>query len=79
MPVKSEEQHAAVLHHPVRDLIVRQQTMLITALRGHRAEFGIIAPAGHHTEGWENPETRRRHERAVLRGTRSISASRAAR
>ena len=30
---------------------VRQRTMLINALCGHQAEFGIIAPAGHHRVG----------------------------
>jgi transposase len=51
VPVKSENQQAALLHHRVRDLLVRQRTMLINALRGHLAEFGIIAPAGHHRVG----------------------------
>ena len=32
--------------HKVRDLLVRQRTMLINALRGHLAEFGIVARAG---------------------------------
>jgi transposase len=51
VPVKSEDQPAAVLHRGVRDLLVRQRTMLINALRGHLAEFGIIAPAGHQRVG----------------------------
>jgi transposase len=51
VPVKSEDQQAALLHHRVRDLLVRQRTMLINALRGHLAEFGIIALAGHHRVG----------------------------
>jgi transposase len=46
--VKSAEQQAALLHHRTRDLLVRQRTMLINALRGHLGEFGIIAPAGRH-------------------------------
>jgi transposase len=46
VPVKSVEQQAALLHHRTRDLLVRQRTMLINALRGHLGEFGIIAPAG---------------------------------
>lgn len=29
-----------------RDLLVRQRTQLINALRGHLAEFGIVAPQG---------------------------------
>jgi transposase len=48
VPAKSAAQQAALLHHRVRDLLVRQRTMLINALRGHFAEFGIIAPAGRH-------------------------------
>src|SRR5437763_7038431 len=39
---------AALLHHRARDLLVRQRTMLINAIRGHLGEFGIIAPAGRH-------------------------------
>lgn len=34
--------------HRVRELLVRQRTMLATALRAHLAEFGIIAPQGIH-------------------------------
>lgn len=51
VPVKSADQQAALLHHRARDLLVRQRTMLINALRGHLAEFGIIAPAGRHRVG----------------------------
>jgi transposase len=32
--------------HRTRDLLVRQRTMLVNALRGHLAEYGIIAPQG---------------------------------
>jgi len=46
VPVKSTEQQAMLTLHRVRDLLVRQRTMLINALRGHMAEFGIIAPQG---------------------------------
>ena len=48
VPVKSADQQAALLHYRARDLLVRQRTMLINALRGHLGEFGIIAPAGRH-------------------------------
>ena len=48
VPVKSAHQQAALLHHRARDLLVRQRTMLINAIRGHLGEFGIIAPAGRH-------------------------------
>jgi transposase len=46
VPVKSAEHQAALLLHRTRDLLVRQRTGLINALRGHMAEFGIIAPQG---------------------------------
>ena len=45
--VKSADQQAALMLHRVRELLVRQRTMLATALRAHLAEFGIIAPQGH--------------------------------
>jgi transposase len=44
--VKSMEQQGVLMMHKTRDLLVRQRTMLINALRGHLAELGIIAPQG---------------------------------
>jgi transposase len=46
VPVKTEEQQAALMLHKTRELLVRQQTMLINAIRGHMAELGMIAPQG---------------------------------
>lgn len=46
VPVKSVDQQAALMLHKVRELLVRQRTMLINALRGHLAEFGIVAAQG---------------------------------
>ena len=46
VPVKTAEQQAAVLLHRGRERLVRQRTMLVNALRGHLAEFGVIAPQG---------------------------------
>lgn len=43
VPVKSEGQQAIMLLHRTRDLLVRQRTMLICALRSHLAEFGVVA------------------------------------
>ena len=48
VPVKSAEDQAMLMLHRVRELLVRQRTMLATALRAHLAEFGIIAPQGIH-------------------------------
>src|SRR4051812_23555856 len=44
--IKTAEQQAVLMLHKVRDLLVRQRTMLINAFRGHLAEFGIIAARG---------------------------------
>lgn len=46
VPVKSEEQQAAGLVFRTRDLIVRQRTQLINAIRGHLTEYGWVAPKG---------------------------------
>ena len=43
---KSAEQQGVMVLHRTRSLLVRQRTMLVNALRGHLAEFGIIAPLG---------------------------------
>ncbi len=42
--IKSVDQQAVMMLHRARDLLVRQRTMLINALRAHMAELGIIAP-----------------------------------
>ena len=44
VPVKTADQQAAVLLHRGRERLVRQRTGLVNALRGHLAEFGVIAP-----------------------------------
>jgi transposase len=46
VPIKSEEQQAVLVMHRSRDLLVRQRTQLINALRGHLAEFGLIEAQG---------------------------------
>ena len=46
VPIKGAEQQAVLMLHRTRDLLVRQGTMLVNALRGHMAEMGIIAPQG---------------------------------
>ena len=44
--VKSEAQQAQAMLFHTRDLLVRQRTQTINALRGHLAEYGIVAPQG---------------------------------
>jgi transposase len=46
VPVKSAERQAATLILKTRDLLVRQRTQLINAVRGHAVEFGVIAAKG---------------------------------
>lgn len=45
-PVKSVEQQAVLSLHRARELLVRQRTMVSNALRGHCAEFGLVAAQG---------------------------------
>src|SRR4051812_49972910 len=46
VPIKTEEQQAVLMLHRTRDLLVRQRTMLVNAIRAHLAEFGIVAAHG---------------------------------
>src|SRR6266404_7268336 len=46
VPIKSAESQAALMLLRVRDLLIKQRTMLINAVRGHAAEFGVIAAKG---------------------------------
>jgi transposase len=46
VPVKTAEQQAALMLHRTRDLMVRQRTQLINAMRAHLAELGLVAAQG---------------------------------
>jgi transposase len=46
VPVKSTDQQSVLMLHRARDLLVRQRTMLVNALRGHLAEYGIVTAQG---------------------------------
>ena len=46
VPIKSVEQQAAMMLHRTRALLLRQRTQLINAVRGHLAEFGLVAQRG---------------------------------
>jgi transposase len=48
VPVKTIDQQSALLMHRARDLLIRQRTMLVNALRGHMAEFGLVEAQGLH-------------------------------
>jgi transposase len=44
--IKSPEQQGRLMQHRARDLLIRQRTQVINALRAHLAEFGITAAQG---------------------------------
>jgi len=44
--VKPVEKQAAGFAFKTRDLLVRQRTQAINAVRGHMAEYGVVAPNG---------------------------------
>jgi transposase len=46
VPIKSKQQQADAMVLKLRDTLVDQRTQLINALRGHAAEFGVIAGKG---------------------------------
>jgi len=46
VPMKDADQQSVLMLHRARNLLVRQRTMLVNALRAHLAEFGVIAPQG---------------------------------
>ncbi len=45
VPVKTAEQQAALMLVALRDRLIRSRTQLTNAIRGHAAEFGLIAAA----------------------------------
>ena len=46
VPLKSVEQQAVLMLHRSRELLVREHTMLVNALRAHLAEFGFVMKQG---------------------------------
>lgn len=46
VPIKSADQQAVLMLHKTRELLVKQRTMIVNALRGHLSEFGLIAAKG---------------------------------
>ena len=46
VPVKSSERQGVLMLHRTRDLLMRQRTMTLNAVRAHLAEFGIITAQG---------------------------------
>ena len=48
VPIKSADQQAVLMLHKTRDLLIKQRTMSVNALRSHLAELGLIAARGVH-------------------------------
>lgn len=48
VPIKGAERQSVLMLHRTRDLLMRQRTMILNAVRGHLAEFGIITAQGPH-------------------------------
>ena len=46
VPVRTAENQAELMLHGARDLLVKQRTMLVNAIRGHAAEFGLAGAKG---------------------------------
>jgi len=44
--IKTPEQQSVLMVHRTRELLVRQRTMLVNAIRAHMAEFGVVARVG---------------------------------
>jgi len=44
--VKTAEQQSVLMVHRTRQLVVRQRTMVVNAIRAHMAEFGVVARVG---------------------------------
>jgi transposase len=46
VPFKTEDQQSVLVLHRSRDLLMRQRTMILNAIRAHMAEFGVITAQG---------------------------------
>ena len=46
VPVKTKEQQSVLVLHRSRDLLMRQRTMILNAIRAQLAEFGIVTAQG---------------------------------
>ena len=46
VPIKSADQQAVLMLHKTRELLIKQRTMGVNALRSHLAEFGLVVAKG---------------------------------
>jgi transposase len=76
VPVKNEEKQGAAAVFRVRELLIRQRTQTIDALRGHLTEFGEVVPQGLGTRGaWASWSRRKTTRCRRGRGRRCRSSS----
>lgn len=82
VPVKTEEEQAALVTHKIRESLIRQRTSSSNSLRSLMAEFGIVVPQGAQHIGTllailEDPEDTRlpATARASLRGFAAVIAT----
>ena len=76
VPIKSVEQQAAMMLHRTRALLLRQRTQLINAVRGHLAEFGLIARRGARTTSHLASRSRTASSRASTAGCATSCSTR---
>ena len=72
VPVKDEEQQANGVVFRARDLLVRQRTQCINALRGHLAEYGYVFPQGHRARRRPWSPSSRTRQSSVPESARTI-------
>jgi transposase len=46
VPVRTAENQGELMLHGARELLIKQRTMLVNAIRGHAAEFGVTGAKG---------------------------------
>jgi len=46
VPIKSAEQQGTLMLHKTRELLIKQRTMSVNALRSHLTEFGLVVAKG---------------------------------
>ena len=76
VPVKSETQQALLMLHRIRDRLIAERTGTINAIRGHMAEFGIVAARrGLRHEGAASDHLGRRGRASANDGPRAPGAA----
>jgi transposase len=75
VPVKNETQQSLLMLHRIRDRLVAERTGTISAIRGHMAEFGIVAARRGLHEGAAGDHFGCRRRAAAVNGPRASGAS----